>query len=142
MSHPVHPAVVHFPVACWSLATLADVVGLFWAPPWLWQLAFALTVLGCAFGLVAALAGFWELLKLPAEHPAGSTAHAHMGLALTSWCLYAGSALLRLHDRQPLPPDTWALALGGVGLLSLLATGWLGGKLVYGYGVGVTPREG
>lgn len=142
MSHPVHPAVVHFPVACWSLATAADAVGLFWAPPWLWQLAFALTVLGCAFGLVAALAGFWELLKLPAEHPAGSTAHAHMGLALTSWCLYAGSALLRLHDRQPLPPDALALALSGAGLLALLATGWLGGRLVYGYGVGVTPRKG
>jgi len=142
MSHPVHPAVVHFPVACWSLATVADVVGLLWAPPWLWPLAFVLTVLGCVSGLLAALAGFLELLKLPAEHPAGSTANAHMGLALTTWCLYAGSAFLRLHDQQPVPPGTWALALGGAGLLSLLATGWLGGKLVYGYGVGVTPRKG
>ncbi|ODU40480.1 MAG: hypothetical protein ABS98_15550 [Lysobacteraceae bacterium SCN 69-48] len=141
MSHPVHPAVVHFPVACWSLATLADGIGLFWSIPWLWQLAFALTVLGCVFGLVAAAAGFLELLKLPAEHPAGSTANAHMGLALTTWCLYAGSVFLRLHDQRPVPPDAWALVLGGVGLLSLLATGWLGGKLVYGYGVGVTARE-
>ena len=63
-----------------------------------------------------------------------------MGLALATWCLYAGSAFLRLHDQQPVPPGTWALALGGAGLLSLLATGWLGGKLVYGYGVGVTTR--
>ena len=58
MSHPVHPAVVHFPVACWVLATAADVLGLFWAPPWLWPLAFALAVLGCGFGLLAAAAGF------------------------------------------------------------------------------------
>lgn len=140
MRHPLHPALVHFPVACWTLATLADAVGLFWQPPWLWQLAFALLVLGCGFALLAALAGFWELLKLPAEHPAGGTANAHMGLALTAFCVYAGSAYLRVHDQQPVSPDTLALVLSGVGLLTLLVTGWLGGKLVYGYGVGVSAR--
>ena len=142
MSHPIHPVLVHFPVACWALATVADGVGLWWSPSWLWQLAFALAVLGCAFGLLAAAAGFWELLKLPAEHPAGGTANAHMGLALATWCLYAGSVFLRVHDKLPVPPNTLALVLSGAGLLALLATGWLGGKLVYGYGVGVTPRAG
>jgi uncharacterized membrane protein len=142
MSHPAHPALVHFPVACWTLATLADGVGFWWSPSWLWQLAFVLAVLGCAFGLLAAVAGFVELIKLPAEHPAGGTANAHMGLALTTWCLYACSVFLRVHDKQLVPAETWALVLSGAGLLALLVTGWLGGKLVYGYGVGVTPREG
>lgn len=141
MRHPIHPAVVHFPVACWSLATAADVAGLLWAPPGWWLLAFALTAVGCGMGLVAALSGFLELLKLPAAHPAGATAQAHMGLALTTWCLYAGSLLSRVQDLQPQPPGTWALVLGGSGLATLLATGWLGGRLVYGHGVGVGPRR-
>lgn len=140
MRHPLHPALVHFPVACWTLASLADAAALVWEPGWLWQLAFALAALGCAFGLLAAAAGLYELLRMPPDHPAIATATVHMTLALASWCLYAASLLLRVRDGQPAAPGTWALVLSGVGLVALLATGWLGGKLVYGYGVGITAR--
>lgn len=137
MRHPLHPALVHFPVACWALATAVDALGLVVDSSRPWQLAIALMALGCGFGLLAALAGFFELLKLPEGHPALATANAHMGLALTTCCLYGGSLFLRM--RAPLlgAPDGWALALSGAGLLALLATGWLGGQLVYGHGVGV-----
>ena len=30
MSHPLHPALVHFPIACWSLATVTDLASLYW----------------------------------------------------------------------------------------------------------------
>ena len=33
MKHPLHPALVHFPIACWSLATLADIAGQ-WSTRW------------------------------------------------------------------------------------------------------------
>ena len=33
MRHPLHPALVHFPIACWSLATAADLAGLAFAEP-------------------------------------------------------------------------------------------------------------
>lgn len=141
MRHPLHPALVHFPVACWTLATLADATALVWEPGWRWPFAFALTALGCGFGLIAAAAGLYELLRLPSNHPATRTAMLHMTLALTSWCLYAGSLLLRVDHRQPVPPGALALLLGAVGLLTLLATGWLGGKLVYGYGVGIARQD-
>ena len=136
MKHPLHPALVHFPVACWSLATLADVAGLWWTRWPLWQLAFALLAIGCASGLLAAAAGVYELLKLPARHPAERDANVHMGLALLTWCLYAGSLLLRLPEMQPIPPETLALALSVAGFAALAVTGWLGGKLVYVHGVG------
>lgn len=137
MNHPLHPALVHFPLACWSLATLMDLAYLLWPQVWLWQLAFVLLMLGCGFGLLAALAGFLELLKLPAEHPAAGTAQAHMGLAMVTFCLYAGSLFLRIHEQQPVAPAVPALVLSGLGLLALLITGWLGGQLVYRHGVGV-----
>lgn len=136
MRHPLHPALVHFPVACWSLATLADIAGLWWARWPAWPLATAMLVVGCAGGLAAAVAGLWELLKLPPEHPAAADANRHMLSAMGAWCLYAGSLALRLPDLRPVPPGTAALALGIAGFAALAATGWLGGKLVYVHGVG------
>lgn len=136
MRHPLHPALAHFPVACWSLATLSDIVGLWWTRWPLWQLSLAMLAIGCIAGLAAAAAGFLELLKLPPEHPAAGDANRHMGMALTAWSLYAGSLLLRVPDLQPVRPGTLALALGVAGFAVLAATGWLGGKLVYVHGVG------
>ena len=140
MKHPLHPALVHFPVACWTLASMADALSLFWRTGPLQLLAAVLLALGCALGLLAATAGFIELLKLPANHPAERTAYQHMGLALTSWSLYAASLFLRIEHQQFIAPDVLALLLSGAGLLVLLATGWLGGQLVYRHGVGVAGR--
>lgn len=136
MKHPLHPALVHFPVACWSLATLADVAGLWWTRWPLWQLSAAMLAVGCAVGLLAAAAGLLELLKLSPEHPAAADANRHMLLALTAWCLYAGSLFLRMKHLQPAEPGALAIAAGVAGFLALGATGWLGGKLVYVHGVG------
>ncbi len=143
MKHPVHPALVHFPVACWSLATLADATGLLHPDARLPQFAAALLAIGCAAGLLAAIAGFVELLGLPPAHPAGRDAIRHMALALTTWCLYAGSLYLRIDidARQLRAVGAIALAASGLGFVFLLATGWMGGRLVYGHGVGVTARR-
>lgn len=142
MKHPLHPALVHFPVACWTLATLADGAGLLWPGALPEACAAALLAIGCAVGLLAALAGFAELLKLPPEHPAARDANRHMVLALCAWSLYAASLWLRIDPdrRLLLPVGGTALALGGFGFLALLAAGWMGGKLVYGHGVGVAGR--
>ncbi|MCC7097373.1 MAG: DUF2231 domain-containing protein [Thermomonas sp.] len=145
MKHPLHPMLVHFPIAAWLMATVLDGVALVWQP-WLLQTFAALLMLvGCATGLIAAAAGFVDLLKLPDGHPALRIVNRHMGMALASWCLYAGSLLLRVqgiqqHQFSLVAPGTVALALSGAGLLAVLATGFLGGTLVYGHGVGTSPR--
>ena len=82
MKHPAHPALVHFPIACWSLASLADGVALLAWPVQLQLLAAVLLAIGCVLGLLAAAAGFAELLKLPEGHPAERTANMHMLLSL------------------------------------------------------------
>lgn len=141
MKHPLHPALVHFPIACWSLASAADGIGLFWSIAQLPLFAALLLLVGCASGLVAAGAGFQQLLKLPAEHPALSDVNLHMGMALSSWCLYAGSLFLRVENEALVAPGMLALLLSGLGLIVLLATGWLGGKLVYVHGVGTASDQ-
>ena len=142
MSHPLHPALVHFPIAAWTLATLLDAVGWAWPAPWLQSAAALLLAAGCGFGVLAAAVGWWELFKLPAEHPGNRVAVIHMSLALASLGLYAGSLYLRLDlpQQRLLPTAAWALALSAAGWLLLLATGWMGGQLVYRHGVGVMPR--
>jgi uncharacterized membrane protein len=136
VKHPLHPALVHFPVACWSLATLADLAGLYRTQWPLWQLAGAMLVVGCLAGLAAAAAGLAELLKLSPDSPAAADANRHMLLALVAWSLYAASLLLRLEDRIPREPGVLALAASVAGFLALLAAGWMGGRLVYLHGVG------
>lgn len=140
MSHPLHPALVHYPVACWTLAALADFAGLAWHPDWLWPAAAGLAALGCAFGLLAAGAGLLELARLGNGHPATATALWHMLLALTTWCVFAGSLVARVRGGALVPPGTLVFVLDAAGLAGVLATGWLGGTLVYRHGVGVGER--
>ena len=96
MKHPLHPMLVHFPIAAWLMATVLDGAALVWQPWLLQTFAVLLMLVGCATGLIAAAAGFVDLLKLPDGHPALRIVNRHMGMALASWCLYAGSLLLRV----------------------------------------------
>lgn len=143
MRHPLHPALVHFPVACWTLATLADATGVLHPDARLAQCAAGLMAVGCAIGLLAALAGFVELLRLPPAHPAGRDAVTHMALALVAWCLYAGSLVLRIDVEAGVlrRPDIAALAASALGWVALLGAGWMGGTLVYRHGVGMAGRR-
>ncbi|MGH8061576.1 MAG: DUF2231 domain-containing protein [Pseudoxanthomonas sp.] len=136
MSHPLHPALVHFPIACWSLATAADVASLWWGKP-VWMLAGVLLALGTLIALAAMATGFMELLKVGAEHPATRDLNRHMLLMLTASCLYATSLFLRLKGTTLTQPDIVELGLSMIGFVVLGIGGWFGGKLVYGHGVGV-----
>jgi uncharacterized membrane protein len=139
MSHPLHPALVHFPIACWSLATAADVASLWWGKP-AWMLAGVLLALGTLIALAAMATGLIELLKVGAEHPATRDLNRHMLLMLTAWCLYAASLFLRLQGTTLTQPDSVDLGLSVVGFVVLGVGGWFGGKLVYAHGVGVSKQ--
>jgi uncharacterized membrane protein len=44
--HPLHPAIVHFPIACWSLAVVADFASLLLGEA-AWQWSGGPLVVGC-----------------------------------------------------------------------------------------------
>ena len=137
MSHPLHPALVHFPIAGWSLATAADVASLWLGEP-AWRFAAVLMAIGCVAALAAMAAGLWEFAKLRDGNPALPVANRHMLCALAAFCAYATSLLLRYGQHALHAPATPALAASIVGFVLLGATGWLGGQLVYAHGVGVS----
>ncbi|MFP4003836.1 MAG: DUF2231 domain-containing protein [Alphaproteobacteria bacterium] len=135
--HPVHPVLVHFPVACWLLAPACDVAWLFtddafWATAALW-----LTGTGVAFALMAAIAGMIDLAALEGRDDALRTAGWHV--AFVSIALTA--AILSLIGRwasepEPLLGVPWPLWAGALAALATLAGGWFGGRLVYTHGAG------
>ena len=133
--HPLHPAVVHFPVACWSLATLADIASLWLGQP-AWWLAGVLLAIGLLTALAAMATGLIEFVRIAADSPALRDANRHMLLVMAAWTLYAASLVLRLQGTSLTSPGWPALATSIAGFLCLGAAGWMGGKLVYQHRLG------
>jgi uncharacterized membrane protein len=134
--HPLHPALVHFPIACWSLATFADSAGV-WAGEPAWRFAGWLLVIGTATALAAMATGFMEFVKLAVEDPRAKHVTRHMVLVLCAWLAYAGSLVLRVDHAALQAPGVAAIVASVVGFALLCAAGWLGGQLVYREGLGV-----
>jgi uncharacterized membrane protein len=135
--HPVHPALVHFPVACWVLAPACDAAWLYTGDPFWATAALWLTGAGVALALVAAVAGMMDLAALQGRDDALRTAGRHvlfMSVALTA---AIASLIGRLAEAPPevlgLP---WFVLAGAVAALATLTGGWFGGRLVYTHGAG------
>jgi uncharacterized membrane protein len=127
--HPLHPALVHFPVAFWTVGAGADLAGYAIGHADWWRFGGLCIGLGAVTGLAAILAGMREFAGLPRQHPAQDAATQHMMWALAAWSLFAFSLLMRggvVAER----PSLWAIAASLGGVAALLVTGWLGGRLV------------
>ena len=136
MKHPMHPILVHFPIATWFLATIADIASLFTNEQVGW-VAGVLLVIGTITALLAMMTGLLELGKIDQQSPAIKIANQHMILIMISWSFYAVSLFMRLNGTQIEQPGPIAISLSIIGLIFLCSAGWMGGKLVYEYGIGV-----
>jgi uncharacterized membrane protein len=133
--HPLHPMLVHFPIAFWTSAFGADLGGLFFNGLPLAVLAFGASALGCLLGLVAMIAGILDFAALPNDSPARDTAVTHMLLMCVAWLLFlVGLALRGYPPAEPAPLGALIVTALGFGVMA--AGGWLGGRLVYEFGVG------
>ncbi len=140
MSHPLHPAFVHFPIATWTLATVADLASLHWGQP-AWQFAGVTMAIGTLAALAAMATGFVELQKLEHGSPVIRAVNRHMLLMMAAWCCYATSLFLRLEGTSLTRPGMLSLGMSVIGFLVLCIAGWWGGRLVYEHGIGVRGRR-
>lgn len=135
--HPAHPALVHFPIALWTVAIGAEAAGWISGQPVWWQFGFACQALGVIAGLFALATGFLDFTAIARGDPARDTGVAHMLAIALAWMLFLVSLALR-----GLPPGEapsfGATAAVIAGFVAMSAGGWLGGRLVYHFGVGVT----
>lgn len=136
MRHPLHPLLVHFPIATWFLATLADIASLFTNEQVGW-IAGVLLIIGTITALLAMITGLIELGKINQQSPAIKIANQHMILIMISWSFYAISLFTRLEGTHLGKPGLVAITLSIIAFIFLCCAGWMGGKLVYEYGVGV-----
>lgn len=139
--HPVHPMMVAFPIAFWVAGTVLYLVAWIAPDPLGSQVGFWTLVIGLVASLPAAGSGFWDLLALEENHPAEKVAWWHLGVMSTALCLFLGSVLLHRDSLDAAAPPTASVLLAVAGAVLTLAGGWLGGELVFRFGVAVRTRE-
>ncbi len=139
---PLHPRLVHFPIA-WTLMGIVFIaVGLWWSRAeerWLW-VGRGLMFGGWAGVLVAGIAGLVDQSRVADRPVVRAVLNQHITVGIGLLILFGFALYWPLKDKQlfVVPRKRWAyLALLFLGALLILLEGWLGGKLVYELGVGV-----
>jgi len=132
--HPVHPALVHFPIALWSLATLLDglnVTGVTHAFTQAWYCL----ILGVVMAVPAMATGWFEYTRL--NERAVKTGARHMMLMCIVWVLYLAALFSRTqHGALVENPVLITYARSAAGFLTMTVGAWYGGQLVYRHGAG------
>lgn len=133
LGHPLHPVLVTVPIGAWSCALVLDMAGIGRGRRGrkLHRGADATAAIGLAGAVVAAAAGLadWSTTLGPAKRI--GFVHGAMNMAIAG--LYGASLASRAIGLRPLGI---ALSTAGFGLAG--ASGWLGGELIYRYGVGIS----
>jgi uncharacterized membrane protein len=137
--HPLHPMVVHFPLAFWTAAAVSDVSGWITERPLWWMASWACHIVGLGMGIIAAILGFIEYATSVKTEAARDTAVVHMLSMSTAWLLFLTS--LGLRGLTPgVAPSIWASGAALVGFVVMIIGAWGGGQLVYRHGVGMRDR--
>jgi uncharacterized membrane protein len=136
--HPLHPALVHFPIALLISATIADfawIAGLTDDT----KLGAVMMAGGLVTGLVAMAAGLLDFARL--NEAAVPHALRHIGAVALAWLGYAVALYLRRDSLSgQTEPGIASLIASFVGAILLALGGWLGGRLVYSFGAGVSNQ--
>jgi uncharacterized membrane protein len=132
---PLHPMLVHFPVALYPTSLVFDalshlsedgnpfVVG-----------AFSLIVIALVVSALAVAAGFADFLPIENGTRTWRVAVLHMSLQLITGGLFLANAVLRSRDLDVTATPTGPIILSLIGLLTLTVGAALGGELVYRHG--------
>lgn len=141
--HPLHPLLATVPIGAF-VATLAfDLAskageGRAFGRPATW-----LAAIGLVSGLVAAVVGLVDFLRLPRGTRARRIGTWHLGVMVVVLALFGAGFVIRRSDASQYldGSPTAAIVLSAVGVALLLGGAWLGATLVYSFGVRVADDE-
>ena len=145
--HPIHPMVVGFPIVLFTttIGALLAFIGTrdtFW-----YRAAMTASVGGVAMAVLAAIPGAIDLSSLPKGSRARAVGYRHAGFALLTVGIFAAAAavLVRAWITKTMVDGVWnldatvPLAIGVVGMVTLVIVGILGWTLVQKHHVGIAP---
>jgi uncharacterized membrane protein len=135
LGHSVHQMLIVFPLGLLATAVIFDIISLITGRPGWTEAAYHMIPAGIIGGLIAAVFGLLDWLKVPSGTRAFRVGAWHGGGNVLVVLLFAISWWMR--RAAPSTPSRGALVFSFVGVLLALVTGWLGGELIDRLGVGV-----
>ena len=140
--HPVHPILVAVPIGAWVCSLVFDLISYGSSEPRTWSVgAMWLVLFGAVGAALAAIWGTLDLLNVPRGTSAFNTGRLHAALNSTALAIFIVDFIWRYTTR-----DSWDSAPVGpfilsiVGLAIIGASGFLGGRLAYHYGIRVADE--
>lgn len=142
---PIHPALVHLPIAFVILSVVADFsarVSKSEARRAVWRtLGFWSLVAALAGGVLTIAAGYLDLNRTSLSPETSELVRLHMQ---AGWTLAIALAILTawrwlIWHRGQMTINNSYLVAGSLVLALTLFQGWYGGEMVYSYGAGVAP---
>jgi uncharacterized membrane protein len=137
--HPFHPILVTVPIGAWIASLIFDIAsGIVTRPGFLTHASEWLIGIGVLGALAAAITGLLDLQTIPAGTRAMRIALTHMSLNLGVTVAYAVNFAWRhgsYTGQGRVAPGPLTLSVVSIAVLG--ASGYLGGKLAFRYGVRV-----
>jgi len=139
LGHPLHPILVHIPMAMWPSALAFDVLSQRQiGGNAMVRLSFYAIAFGLAAALLAAPTGLVDWSGIKKEKPAWKIGLYHLSLNLVAVVLFGVNLFLRWPTfREATEIDRIPFLLSAIGTLILIGSAYLGGRMVYEYGISV-----
>lgn len=141
-AHPIHPALIPFPIGLLVFSLIADLI--YWwrgNPVWKDYVAFYTLFGGIIGGAAAAIPGLIDWATLT-DRATVKVANWHARVMIITLLIFGAGFYLRTTTGSGwvLSMPTLPLILSAVGVLGLTIGGYLGGELVFRHGVAVTEQ--
>jgi uncharacterized membrane protein len=134
---------VTIPIGLWVFSFVADLI-FFWRgnPIWAEYIAFYTLLAGIIGAALAAVFGMIDRLGMR-ETDAIPTANMHAALNVIALLVFVASFYLRTTSGMRMTGGSYTVpfVLSLIGVIIIAISGYLGGELVFRYGVGVVDRS-
>ena len=136
---PVHPILVHFPIALLVTSVISDGVYFFTSVETLRHAGFWMLVVAAGAGVGTVAAGLFDMSRATIAEDVHERVHRHMWIGIALFIVISGLAIWRwtFFSDPTKPLSAIYLDFGLLGVALAAFQGWLGGELVFTYGVSV-----